>query len=56
MTRQFMFGLSAALVLTAASASVSQATPCSLTSLGWMAGSWHNATEPGRAGKVGYCP
>jgi hypothetical protein len=44
---RFAFVVSA--LLLAASVSLSPAAECSLTGLAWMAGNWHNTTDPQRA-------
>jgi len=46
MARRFLFRLAATLFWAISSACASQAAPCSLAGLGWMAGSWHNAKDP----------
>ena len=43
----FAFGVTA--LLLTASVSLSHAAECSLTGLAWMAGNWHNTTDPQRA-------
>jgi hypothetical protein len=49
MIRKILLRLAATLVLIAASVCCCGAAPCSLQALNWIAGSWHNATNPQEA-------
>jgi len=49
MTTNIVRLLAGAWILSLALVSVSQAAPCALPELRWMAGSWHNAKDPARA-------
>jgi Domain of unknown function (DUF6265) len=48
MTIRSRFAFIATALSLAASASVSHAAVCSLTGLAWMAGNWHNTSDPQR--------
>jgi hypothetical protein len=49
MTSRSRFAFLVAVLSLTTAASISQAAECSLTGLAWMAGSWHNTTDPQRA-------
>jgi hypothetical protein len=46
MAQAILIRLATALTLIVASVSAAQAESCSLSSLGWMAGTWHNTADP----------
>jgi hypothetical protein len=49
MTKNSIHGLAVLALLVVSPMSHSQSHPCALSDMGWMAGSWHNATDPDRA-------
>ena len=49
MTRSLMVRCAASMAVCVALPSPVHAVPCSLSSLSWMAGSWHNTNDPTRA-------
>jgi hypothetical protein len=49
MVENAMKGLAVLMLLLAPPVSHSQSRPCALSDIGWMAGSWRNASDPDRA-------
>jgi hypothetical protein len=47
--RKYTLRVAAVIFLAVANAAQAQSHPCALTDLAWMAGSWHNASDPERA-------